>query len=384
MANQISKKVTVYIGRFNPFHLGHCHVLKRAFETSDHTIVLVGSSGRARSIKNPFTFVERKQMISDWHEEHQDYYAKSQNISILPLRDHPYSDNAWIAEVQELVRAELKKIYGVSANAEITLIGSDRDNSTWYLKSFPQWVLNLVDEHDHPEGEISATSVREILYDSALSPRDFENLHWKLPPSTTKFLKDFAAAGGLEVLRQEYQFIKAYKKSWSVAPYAPTFNTADAVVIQSGHVLVVKRAAMPGAGLWAMPGGFVDNGETIENAAVRELVEETGIRLAEGKKASAITRSMLKGSIVSKEIFDDPDRSARGRTITVGYLFRLDDTKPLPKVKGQNVPAHEAGGLDIVETEAAFWIPLDRALANTEMWFEDHHSILSWAVNVKK
>jgi hypothetical protein len=48
----------------------------------------------------------------------------------------------------------------------------------------------------------------------------------------------------------------------------------------------------------------------------------------------------------------------------------------LPKVKGQNVPEHEANGKEIVETEQAFWLPLDRALANTEMWFEDHLHIL--------
>jgi bifunctional NMN adenylyltransferase/nudix hydrolase len=155
------------------------------------------------------------------------------------------------------------------------------------------------------------------------------------------------------------------------------------VVIQSGHVLLVKRGAEPGKGLWALPGGFVNQSERIRDAAIRELIEENGISLADGKKGQEITRSMLDGSIVDKEIFDDPARSERGRTVTVGYLFRLNDTKPLPKVKGQNVPAYEANGKDIVETEDARWVPLEDALSRTDWWFEDHLSILEWAASVK-
>jgi bifunctional NMN adenylyltransferase/nudix hydrolase len=371
----IQKNITVMIGRFNPLHLGHCHVLSRALETSDLLIVLVGSSGQARSLKNPFSFDERKQMILKWQASHDGPYTKTNRTSILPLYDHPYSDDMWIAEVQQTVRNEVYQHFPHD-DVKVSLTGSDKDQSTWYLKAFPQWELDLVNEHDHAEGSISATSVREVLYNSDVDEKGFEDLYWKLPATTSIFLRTIARAGGLDSLRQEYKFIQSYKKAWSVAPYAPTFNTADAVVIQSGHVLVVKRGANPGKGLWALPGGFVDQTETIENAAIRELIEETGIRLTEGKKSLEITKSMLKGSIVSKEIFDKPDRSARGRTITVAYLFKLDDTKPLPKVKGQNVPEHEANGKDIVETEQAFWLPLDRALANTEMWFEDHIFIL--------
>ena len=59
------------------------------------------------------------------------------------------------------------------------------------------------------------------------------------------------------MLVEEQAYIKRYKDIWADAPYAPTFVTTDAVVIQSGHVLLVKRRTAPGKGLWALPGGFL-------------------------------------------------------------------------------------------------------------------------------
>lgn len=377
----INKDVSVYIGRFNPFHNGHAHVLTSALKTSKLVIVLVGSAGQARSLKNPFKFDERKQMIEGFVEKLRGDGGQLAELRVLPLRDYPYNNSTWIQSVQHIVNVNASGIQAIDAT-NVTLVGSDRDESTWYLRSFPQWKLELSEAYK-TDGNISATSVREVLYESASLGTDLKKLVDRLPESTVKFLSSFAAGGGLEELRRQHAFVKKYKAAWSVAPYAPTFNTADAVVIQSGHVLLVKRGAEPGKGLWALPGGFVNQTEQIREAAIRELVEETGIQLADGKKGPEITRSMLDGSIVDKEIFDHPERSERGRTITVAYLFRLNDTKPLPKVKGQNVPAYEANGKDIVETEDARWVPLEIALKKTDMWFEDHLSILEWAVSVK-
>ena len=373
--------VSVYIGRFNPFHNGHAHVLSRALQRSRLTIVLVGSAGQARSLKNPFTAAERKQMI--------EAYAKTVDgageLRVIPLRDYR-TNTLWIEAVQSIVNETVKSV-ALKTNqilTDINLVGSDRDDTTWYLKSFPQWKQDLVDEHKHETDELSGTSVRKVLYESALISSDFERLRTRIPKSTELFLWNFAGTKALQTLRDEHEYIKKYKKSWEAAPYAPTFVTADAVVIQSGHVLVVRRGAMPGEGLIALPGGFVNQRETIKDAAVRELIEETGIRLADGKRSREITESMLNGAIRAKEIFDEPDRSARGRTITTAYLFRLDDTKPLPKVKGQNVPAYEADGKDIVETADAFWMPLDQALSKTDQWFEDHLFIVEWAASIKE
>ncbi len=54
---------------------------------------------------------------------------------------------------------------------------------------------------------------------------------------------------------------------------------ATSVIARDGKILLVRRGNYPGYGLWSMPGGYVDRGEVVEEAAVREVWEETGLRI---------------------------------------------------------------------------------------------------------
>lgn len=344
------KDLTVFIGRFSPFHLGHAAVLRRALQTSKVVLVLIGSSGQARTTKNPFTFDERREMIMKWEMgiEHDAY------VRVRPITDHPYNDAAWIRGVQDAVdtvKNELVDVIGI--NPEIYLTGADRDRTTWYLHAFgntfkPDFVENL----DVPL-ELSATKVREVLFGGG----PVGDIMKSTPDSTFRFLTKFAETETWGELVKEFEFIKKYKEAWASAPYAPSFLTVDACVIQSGHVLVNVRDNFPGKGLWALPGGFLEPTERAIDGAVRELMEETSIELS---------KAQLYGSIKSKENFDHPERSLRGRTFTVCYLFVLDDTKPLPKVKPQKG-----------EVRKIMWVPIAEALRRTDMWFEDHHAMLT-------
>ncbi|HNU84201.1 MAG: NUDIX hydrolase [Pseudomonadota bacterium] len=56
-----------------------------------------------------------------------------------------------------------------------------------------------------------------------------------------------------------------------------------AIVIHEGKILLVKRASPPGKGFWAIPGGLVELGETVREAAERELLEETGVKVRAGE-----------------------------------------------------------------------------------------------------
>lgn len=58
---------------------------------------------------------------------------------------------------------------------------------------------------------------------------------------------------------------------------------AGAIVIHEGRILLVKRASSPGKGFWAIPGGLVELGETVREAAERELLEETGVKARAGE-----------------------------------------------------------------------------------------------------
>lgn len=375
--------VTVYIGRFNPFHKGHAHVLQQALESSKLVVLLIGSSGQARSLKNPFTFDERREMIERWQGEANVGFETDpktvgrSKLVILPVRDYPYNDALWIRQVQGTVRAAIDDCIserGVHLES-IAITGSDRDQSTWYLNSFPQWKQALVEPFRLDNAlNVSATDVRKwFLNSSIVNPTNFDHIEDSLPASTLKFLRDFKTnhRDAFMALREEASFVDHYKKTWAVAPYPVTFVTVDAVVVQSGHVLLVKRGHQPGKGLWALPGGFLNQGERLRDGAIRELVEETGIRLAQGKNAKEITKKILKGSIVDHEVFDNPDRSSRGRTITTAYFFRLDDTQPLAPVTAGSEDADASD--EILETR---WVPIDEALGRTNNWFEDHHAIM--------
>ena len=88
--------------------------------------------------------------------------------------------------------------------------------------------------------------------------------------------------------------------------------TADCVVFTKEaepKVLLIERGADPYKGCWAFPGGFLNMDETTEQCAIRELEEETGMRIQGLQQIGAYSKV---------------DRDPRGRTITVAYLAVLD------------------------------------------------------------
>ena len=86
---------------------------------------------------------------------------------------------------------------------------------------------------------------------------------WSLADVVGEYL-DGVCASGLWEARLAREFYKDYKAQFSMLPYPPVFVTGDAVVTCAGHLLVVERGGMPGKGLWALPGGFINQKETVE------------------------------------------------------------------------------------------------------------------------
>lgn len=96
--------------------------------------------------------------------------------------------------------------------------------------------------------------------------------------------------------------------------YPRPMLTADCVVVnEKREVLLVRRGGEPFKGCWALPGGFMEMDETIEHCAVRELEEETGLKVSEK-------------DIEMIGVYSAPGRDPRGRTVTAAYAM----THPAP------------------------------------------------------
>ena len=329
----------VFIGRFQPFHLGHSSVVRQALEISNHLIILVGSSYQPPSFRNPWSFEKRVEFI-------RASFSKEENkkISIEPLLDYMYNDQQWIKSVQQIVNGVIHRFpLKIATTPQIGLIGHNKDHTSYYLSMFPQW--DFVDVE--AKLKICATSIRESFFANG-------DILDSVGSGVKKLLKEYQDSKNYTLIQNEHQFIKKYKKGWENAPYEPIFVTVDAVVVQSGHILLVERKANPGMGLFALPGGFIDANEKLKDAVIRELREETKIK---------VPAPVLAGSITKQEVFDNPHRSARGRTITHAYLIELkSDRFGLPKVKGSD------------DAKKAFWLPFSEV--KPQNMFEDHYHII--------
>ena len=108
----------------------------------------------------------------------------------------------------------------------------------------------------------------------------------------------------------------------------------DIVIPSGGGVLLIRRGTDPYEGMWALPGGFVEVGETVENAAVREAKEETNLD---------VELERLVG------VYSEPDRDPRGHNVSVTFLARITGGDPQAATD-----ADEVSVLDPSEVELAF------------------------------
>lgn len=322
----------VFIGRFQPFHVGHAFVVEQAFTRTNHVIVLVGSSNRPRSFKNPFTFEERHDMI-----ERSVVRNKEQRLTILPLPDAIYNEQLWLQSAQKAVFSV------VNAGSKIGLIGHNKDDSSYYLKLFPLWGYCEVPNFEN----LSATPIRKAFFGQSFA--DFlASYSQKLSEPVRVFLSKFKQTDHYQTIIQEQTYLKNYQAQFASLPYPPIFCTVDALVVQAGHILLIRRGGEYGKGLLALAGGFVDASETLQTAVVRELLEETGLDLSTHTPKA-------------QKVFDEPSRSLRGRTISTVFVYEST---------GDTLPTLKAGD----DASEAIWLPL--AKLDGRALFEDHYGII--------
>jgi bifunctional NMN adenylyltransferase/nudix hydrolase len=401
---QLRYDLAVFIGRFQIFHNGHLHVIEEALQKARTVLIIIGSANEARKPDRlPFTADERREMIinsiSDtkyqWRsvtETEKTVYAQSIDISDRERVFIKYAEDfsnmtLWTEQIQRLVEETVNNLTDsrLFEKAKITLIGHAKDNSSFYLKAFPQWdSINVEQKHI-----LSATDIRNDYF------KDWNNIdeYWNrwytyvvptIPKGTLSFLNKFRSTEFYTEICKELRFMETYLAQWDSVPYKPNFLTVDNVVIQSGFILLIQRKSYPGKDLWALPGGHLEQDETVEQGTLRELREETKLKVPE---------SVLKGSIVATKYFDNPYRSTRRRTLTFATLFHLNPKVPerILSVKTDGTPntfseteeayrkrVKEALRLPRVtaadDAKKAKWVRLDEIRRDQMM--EDHFSII--------
>jgi 8-oxo-dGTP diphosphatase len=108
-------------------------------------------------------------------------------------------------------------------------------------------------------------------------------------------------------------------------PYTPKLMV-DVVIPSEAGIVLVRRGSEPYEGQWALPGGFVEVGETVRQAAVREAKEETGL---------TVGVSRLVG------VYSEPDRDPRGHNVSVAFLASV--------LSGRMQAASDAAEVDVLD-----------------------------------
>lgn len=325
MRKEFDTLVTVM--RAQPFHLGHKAIVDTALEKADNAIIVLGSSFQAReATRNPFTFEERKRIISAVYPDE----IASNRLTIVGVMDYPYDDNAWVSATQNVVKNTMPRKGWTDFPPKVGLIGHSKDHTSYYLKIFPDWSKNSI-EVPNVDG-IDATDIRDMMFDASASGYNVE-IPNSMPEAAyaemSRIILENGRIGGIwEGLYQSYGETMEYREKSRMKGFSfpSAFVTTDAVLTQSGYILLIKRGRFPYKDCWALPGGFLDKNKRIRENMIKELREETCVKVPD---------KVLNGSIKSIEVFDAPNRDPRGRFVTHGFHIDLGfPLVKLPKVKG--------------------------------------------------
>jgi bifunctional NMN adenylyltransferase/nudix hydrolase len=339
----------VCIGAFQPFHGGHRSALRRGLELADDLVVVIGSADRPRTPRYPWTAAEREAMVRAALGA-----AEAAQVRFVRQWDYHYDDGPWAGEVQAKVAGA---VAGLGGGGPVALLGPAGEAGAWRRRLFPQWAFEPV----HREGGLTGAGIRDA-YLSGRAPLSGAEPAWAahVPGGVRDMLRRWEGTPEYQALADEWNELARYRARWSAVPFPVVFTTVDALVVKSGHALLVRRGHNPGKDLLALPGGFLDaeGDRSLRAGALRELREETGID---------VPAEVLARSIVAERAFDHPERSLRGRTITHAVCIDLGHG-PLPRVRGGD------------DAREALWVPLADLRRRPWELFEDHFDIIACLV----
>ena len=167
----------LYIGRFQPFHLGHLHIVKYILEVSKEVIIAIGSSQVSHTVHNPFTAGERFLMIKKTLETEG---VDLRRVHILPVPDI-YRNALWVKLV-ETITPTFDVVY---ANEPVT------------VRLFKESNYNV---------KVTALYKRNVYSGEEIRNRILENKDWEIlvPKATAEVIKDIdGVARLLEIIKSD-------------------------------------------------------------------------------------------------------------------------------------------------------------------------------------
>jgi bifunctional NMN adenylyltransferase/nudix hydrolase len=345
------------IGRFSIVHGEHERMFRQMAAENDHVIILLGSANRVISPKNPFSFEERVKYITAVFAQFFDVTK----LRIVPLNDRIYAEGRWETTVDELVSGFADEL-GIS-DKRISMYGNEKDRTGYWHRNFPQWKqvnVGLV-------RVVNATELRQLWFQSGQQISEDHNALQYLPPPMKDYLRNQHVLN--PNLQSDWAAYMAEEETFKDYPYREALNVmcGDAVVECAGHILTVTRAKSPGLGQRALPGGHKESWETAFDCAIRELYEETNLRVPE---------RTVRNAVVDTKLFDHPSRNIGSVSrSTLGVHIKLEprDDGTLPRAKGGDdaknpeLPNH---GCD--------WIKISDILSGKVKLFDDHSDIVDY------
>lgn len=354
------KIINVVLGRFQLVHEGHLALIAKACENDSEVYILVGSADKSRDVCNPFTFEERELALRI--KILLPRLCPKYNLKkILPIQDYD-TDAEWI----NCIKNTIQDIKNNNKDSQVNLITCKKDDKTAnYIDLIKDAKIfdNVIEVEPYLENGkiISAKDKRKAFFTNTPTTLDvlsggeptyfYKNDHLEMQ-------KKYIEAG---LITEDDVYYANYQEE--VKQYPRIEHTADIAVLFRNHhydckVLLIKRGKAPGKGLYALPGGFVNQNETLKECALRELKEETGL----------VINNLIRVRLVGN--FDNPNRSRRGRVITTLY------TTLLPK--DYDINAVKAGD----DASSVEWINAGDALKmDKSAFFEDHYDMLYKAYN---
>ena len=331
-------KIANYIGGFRPFHNGHISMISQALNDFDKVRIIVGSYQNAISIRCPFTGKQRVEIIQQWIVNNN-----MADCVIVSTNDDFLTDVEWLDSLEQFV--ENDETFIVSEREGTDYI--DALKSRFNVKTYP--VINT----------ISAVQIRNALFDDEYPHMKF--IKNNVPIESYEFLVWYQKTPEYYTMYNEFQAVSEIKKEAAKMKYPPIYVCADAFVLVKSrdglHIMLIRRNGEIGHNQLALPGGYVNQNEFVNQAAARELFEETGID-SNDPDLNSIDLTMLA---------DYPTRSTRGRVISFVYSYVLNKEN----FKIDELLFH--AGDDACEVVMMHIHDLDK---NRSSFFEDHYLII--------